>query len=65
MKPFSILCLVLFIIACSNEPKPLTKEEQQAKNQVDKDNEALDSMERVIKQQIEAISDDSLMNIEH
>jgi starvation-inducible outer membrane lipoprotein len=65
MKQFSFLCLVLFITACSNEPKQLTKEEEQAKKQVDKDNKAIDSMERVIKQQIEAISDDSLMNIEH
>ncbi|MCU0441684.1 MAG: hypothetical protein MUE96_04730 [Bacteroidia bacterium] len=65
MKSLFYVIIIITLIACSNEPKQLSKDEKQAHEQVVKDNAAMDSMEKAIKAQIEAVSDDSLANIEH
>jgi hypothetical protein len=60
-----MLATVAFFSNCTSEPKPNHQEIKAAQIQVDKDQLAMDSMEKVIQQQIEAVSNDSLMNIEH
>jgi outer membrane biogenesis lipoprotein LolB len=54
----------LLLAACGND-KPTTTEVKAAEEQVAKDQAAMDSMEKVIQQQIEAVSDDSLMKVQH
>lgn len=66
MKKVIIISVSIFLLAsCGSEPKPTPQEQQKVEEQVAKDQAALDSMEQVIQQQIEAVSDDSLMNMEH
>lgn len=65
MKSLCYLILIIACVACTNEPKQLSKDEKQALDQVTQDNAAMDSMEKAIKAQIEAISDDSLITIKH
>lgn len=54
----------MFLAACGND-KPAPTDVKAAEEQVSKDQAAMDSMEKVIEQQIEAVSDDSLMQVEH
>lgn len=53
----------MFMVSCANEPKPA--DVKAAEEQVAKDQAAADSMEKVIQQQIDAVSEDSLMQVEH
>lgn len=59
-----LLTAGLFAAACSND-KPVPADVKAAEEQVSKDQAAMDSMEKIIEQQIEAVSDDSLMQVEH
>jgi len=53
------------LAACTGETKLPPQDEQKVRDQVIRDQAAMDSMEAVIQQQIDAISDDSLMNVDH
>jgi uncharacterized protein YcfL len=59
--------LILFtIISCGGEDKkPTTQEQQAVEEQVNKDQQAMDSLEKAIQAQIDAVSEDSLMKTEH
>lgn len=65
MKTFFFLCIAFVIVSCGNSEPKVTPEQQQAMEQVSKDQAAMDSMEAAIKSQIEAVSDDSLMKTNH
>lgn len=64
-KIFLILLSPAMLVSCGGEPKPTPAETKAVETQVDKDQAAMDSMEKVIQQQIEAVSDDSLMEVKH
>jgi hypothetical protein len=55
----------LLLAACGNETTPTPADVKAAEEQVSKDQAAMDSMDKVIQQQIEAVTDDSLMNTKH
>jgi uncharacterized lipoprotein len=57
--------LLAMLAACGSEPKPTPQEQKAVEDQVAKDQAAMDSMERVIQQQIESVTDDSLMETDH
>jgi uncharacterized lipoprotein YajG len=61
---FSILSIAL-LAACGSEPKTTPQEQKAVEDQVAKDQAAMDSMEKAIQQQIEAVSNDSLMKTDH
>jgi len=60
-----LCCYIFFLAACTGETKLPPQDEQKVRDQVIRDQAAMDSMEAVIQQQIDAISDDSLMNVDH
>jgi cell division protein FtsB len=61
----SVLVWVVFT-ACGGGEKKLDEKEQKAvEQQVQKDQQAMDSLEKAIKAQIDAVNDDSLMKAEH
>lgn len=61
---FGMMAVVaMILVSCANEPKPA--DVKAAEEQVAKDQAANDSMEKVIQQQIDAVSNDSLMKVEH
>lgn len=55
---FSLFALALFV-ACGSDPKPTPQEQTAVEQQVAKDQAAMDSMEKVIQQQIDAVSADT------
>lgn len=57
---FSLFAIAL-LAACGSDPKPTPQEQKAVETQVAKDQAAMDSMEKVIQQQIDAVSDDSVM----
>jgi uncharacterized protein YcfL len=61
---FSIFTLTL-LAACGSDPKPTPHEQKAVEEQVAKDQAAMDSMEKAIQQQIESVSEDSLMKVDH
>ncbi|MES2558657.1 MAG: hypothetical protein V4590_02885 [Bacteroidota bacterium] len=66
MKTVFIILISGFMLAgCGSDPKPTPAETKAVDTQVAKDQAAMDSMEKVIQQQIEAVSDDSLMDVKH
>lgn len=61
-----ILSCISTIIACgSGDKKTEEKENKVVETQVANDQKAMDSLEKVIKAQIDAVDDDSLMKGEH
>lgn len=64
-KIFLILISASALASCGGETKPTRAETKAVETQVNKDQAAMDSMEKVIQQQIEAVSDDSLMEVKH
>lgn len=62
---FILSASTLLFAACSGETKPTPTETKAVETQVAKDQAAMDSMEKVIQQQIDAISEDSLMEVKH
>lgn len=64
-KLFLLLIPALALASCGGETKPTPAETKAVETQIDKDQAAMDSMEKVIQQQIEAVSDDSLMEVKH
>ncbi|MES2778568.1 MAG: hypothetical protein V4651_01605 [Bacteroidota bacterium] len=64
-KIFFIVISVVALASCGGETKPTHAETQAVENQVEKDQAAMDSMEKVIQQQIDSVSDDSLMDVKH
>lgn len=64
-KIFLILISAVTLASCGGETKPTPAETKAVETQVNKDQAAMDSMEKVIQQQIEAVSDDSLMEVKH
>jgi hypothetical protein len=66
MKKLYILSTsIILFAACGGETKPTPAETKAVETQVAKDQAAMDSMEKVIQQQIDAISEDSLMEVKH
>ncbi len=55
----------LLLASCGNENKPSSTDVKAAEEQVARDQAAMDSMDQIIQQQIEAVSDDSFMNAAH
>lgn len=62
---FIFFISTILFVACSGETKPTPAETKAVETQVAKDQAAMDSMEKVIQQQIDAISEDSLMEVKH
>jgi hypothetical protein len=58
----AILC---FSTSCTNDAKKERQEQQQVEEQVDRDQRAMDSLEKAIEAQINEVDDDSLMKVEH
>jgi len=70
MKKIAQTILVLSVVssffACGGGDKKVEEKEQKAvEKQVANDQKSMDSLEKVIKAQIEAVDDDSLMKGEH
>lgn len=67
MKKLAFITLVLAFAACSSDnDKKLNNTEQKAvETQVEKDQASMDSLEKAIQAKIDAVSDDSLMKVEH
>ena len=66
MKQLILFCIsALLLASCGGETKPTQAETKAVETQVAKDQAAMDSMEKVIQQQIDAVSDDSLMEVKH
>jgi hypothetical protein len=69
MKRFFLVYVTLFallVASCGGGDKKLNTQEQKAvEEQVDKDKQAMDSLEKAIQAQIDAVPEDSLMNQEH
>jgi PBP1b-binding outer membrane lipoprotein LpoB len=66
MKNLFILSVsTLLLASCGGETKPTSSETKAVETQVAQDQAAMDSMEKVIQQQIDAISEDSLMEVKH
>lgn len=61
---FSILSISL-LASCGSDPKPTPQDQKAVEDQVAKDQAAMDSMEKAIQQQIEAVTEDSLMKTDH
>jgi uncharacterized lipoprotein len=62
MKKFAFTAFAIALLAaCGSDPKPTQQEQKAVEDQVAKDQAAMDSMERVIQQQIEAVSEDSVV----
>jgi hypothetical protein len=62
----AVLLSVMTITSCGGDDKKLNTQEQKAvEEQVDKDKQAMDSLEKAIQAQIDAVPEDSLMNQEH
>lgn len=63
---FAAGLIIVSITSCGGEDKkPTTQEEQAVEEQVNKDQQAMDSLEKAIQAQIDAVSEDSLMKTEH
>lgn len=62
---FILFTSTLVFAACGGETKPTPAETKAVETQVAKDQAAMDSMEKVIQQQIDAVSEDSLMDVKH
>lgn len=58
-KLLAITFLFLAIVACQNEPKLNNQEETAVQNQMNMDQKAMDSLEKAIKEQMEALDSDS------
>ncbi len=67
MKYTLFFCLSagLLLASCANDNKPTPADIKTAEDQVAKDQAAIDSLDKIIQQQIESVSDDSLMKAEH
>jgi PBP1b-binding outer membrane lipoprotein LpoB len=62
MKKFAFAAFTIALLAaCGSDPKPTQQEQKAVEQQVEKDQAAMDSMEKVIQQQIEAVSEDSIV----
>ena len=63
---FTSLVLVAIFFACGGGNKKVEEQEKKAvETQVAKDQVAMDSLEKAIKAQIDAVDDDSLMKVNH
>ena len=61
----SAIALASFF-ACGGENKKVEEQEKKAvEEQVQKDQKSMDSLEKAIQSQIDAVNDDSLMKVEH
>jgi len=58
-KIVTIACLALIIPACNNEPKLNATEENAVQTQLDKDQKAMDSLEKAIQEQIGDLDKDT------
>ena len=58
---------MFIMVSCGsdNEKKLDTQEQKAVEEQVNKDQQAMDSLEKAIQAQIDAVPDDSLMKVEH
>lgn len=63
-KIVTIACLALIIHACNNEPKLNATEENAVQTQLDKDQKAMDSLEKAIQEQIGDLDKDTSLNEE-
>ena len=62
----SIFALSIITSCGGNDQKKLdTQEKKAVEEQVSKDQLAMDSLEKAIQAQIDAVGDDSLMNVKH
>jgi hypothetical protein len=58
-KIVTTACLALIINACNNEPKLNATEENAVQTQLDKDQKAMDSLEKAIQEQIGDLDKDT------
>jgi hypothetical protein len=60
---FAAICLAG--VSCGNNTPQAEQEKKMVEEQVNKDQLAMDSLEKAIQAQINAVSDDSLMKVSH
>ena len=61
----SAVALVSFFACGGGNKKAEEQEKKAVEDQVQKDQKAMDSLEKAIQAQIDSVSDDSLMKVEH
>lgn len=65
MKYLFFLASLVALSGCGGNNQPTPQEQQKVEEQIAKDQAAMDSMDKVIQDQINAVSDDSLMKLNH